>query len=130
MAEKSLRETYVRAAGAVAFVAIIDAKGMKGVGSAGQSDLTADEAVAASKPTKSRGPSPRDFLLDLLTGGPVLQKAVIERGAERGFSSDQLRRAKRAIGIVAFKQRGEEWNSPWLWALPQHVPEEAESEPE
>ena len=96
----------------------------------GQSDLTADEAVAAGKPIKSRGPNARDFLLDVLTGGPVLQKAIVERGAARGFSTDQLHRAKRAIEVVAFKQRGAGRDSPWLWALPQDVPEEVESEAE
>jgi hypothetical protein len=54
---------------------------------------------------------------------------IVERGAERGFSRDQLHRAKRALGVKAFKPRGEK-DAPWLWALPQDVPEGTDDEPE
>jgi hypothetical protein len=53
---------------------------------------------------------------------------VQERGAERGFSYDQLRRAKHATGVKAFKRRGANLDSPWMWALPQHVPPDVEEE--
>ncbi|MGA7208720.1 MAG: hypothetical protein WBX78_07495, partial [Pseudolabrys sp.] len=69
------------------------------------------------------------FLLDVLAGGPVLVTVVIERGAAKGFSYDQLKRAKKALSVVAFKMREEGLSSPWAWALPQHVPPEAEREP-
>jgi putative DNA primase/helicase len=92
----------------------------------GQSELTADEAVAAGRPTKSsRGPNARDFLLDILADGPVLQKTVIERGAARGFSYDQLWRAKKAVGAEDYREAGLK-SGPSYWALPQHVPPEAE----
>jgi DNA polymerase len=92
----------------------------------GPVDITADEAVASSKPVRRQHNPSREFLLDILAGGPVLQKTVAERGAERGLSYDQLWRAKRGIGAVAFKQRGEGLDSGWLWALPQDVPAGAE----
>ena len=59
----------------------------------------------------------QDFLSAILANGPARQTLIVERGAERGFSDDQLRRAKRALGIRAFKQRGQP-QSPWFWALP------------
>jgi hypothetical protein len=58
----------------------------------------------------------------------VLQKVIIERGAERGFSRDQLRRAREALNIKAFKRRGENLDSPWMWAFAEHVPPDAETE--
>jgi hypothetical protein len=76
------------------------------------------------------GGTAQDFLSAILANGPALQTLIVERGAERGFSDDQLRRAKRALGIRAFKQRGQP-QSPWFWALPQDAPaEEEQGEPE
>jgi hypothetical protein len=53
----------------------------------GPVDITADDAVVASKPVKRGRNSPREFLLDILAGGPVLQKVIIERGAERALAT-------------------------------------------
>jgi DNA polymerase len=102
-------------------------------------DLTADEARIANTPTpgsrsgdgrKARTAPAREFLREVLAGGLMLQKAIVERGAKQGFSLDQLKRAKSAIGAKAFKRRGENLNSPWMWALPEHVPADAEIEKE
>jgi hypothetical protein len=91
----------------------------------GESELSADEAIAASRPGKARGPNAREFLNDILAGGPVPQKTVSERGANRGLSYDQLWRAKRALGVEDFRERGLK-SGPSYWALPQHVPPGAE----
>jgi putative DNA primase/helicase len=96
----------------------------------GSVNLTAEEALAASRPAKVARASGREFLLDILAGGPVLQTVIVERGAEKGLSYDQLKRAKRALGVRSFKKRVAGLDSPWLWGLPQHVPEGAEKEPE
>ena len=96
----------------------------------GPVDLTADEALAACRPSKGNRNTVREFLLDILAGGPVLQTVIAERGAEHGFSYDQLKRAKRPLSVRSFKKREAGMDSPWLWALPQHAPEGAESEPE
>jgi hypothetical protein len=88
----------------------------------GESELSADEAIAASRPTKTRGPSAQGFLNDILAGGRVLQKTVIERGASHGFSYKQLWRAKDALGVVDFREKGVQ-AGPSYWALPQHAPE-------
>ena len=94
-------------------------------------DITADEAIAANKVTlgdnrKAKAAPVREFVRDILTAGPVLQKVVVERGAAKGFSLDQLRRARDHIGARSFKRRGENLNSPWMWALPEHIPADAE----
>jgi DNA polymerase bacteriophage-type len=89
----------------------------------GEVSISAVEAVAAARPTKSnRGASAVEFLVDLLTGGPQPQTLVIERGAERGFSLDQLKRAKQKAGIVSYRKGGLGDSGTWFWALPQHAP--------
>jgi len=100
-------------------------------------DLTADEAIAVNRDQrgdnrKIRAAPVKEFLRDILiaAGAPVLQKIIVERGALKNYSLDQLRRARRAIGAIAFKRRGENLSSPWLWAMPEHVPADVEKEEE
>jgi DNA polymerase len=87
-------------------------------------DLTADEARLANMPTpggdgrKARAAPVRELLREILKAGPVLRKTVVERGAEQGFSFDQLWRAFKAIKGQSFKQDKE-----WFWALPEHAKE-------
>ena len=72
----------------------------------GESGVTAEEALAAARPAKS-GKSkggPREFLVDVLINGPVLRNTIVERGAEHGFSYEQLNRALKALGGEAFKK--------------------------
>jgi hypothetical protein len=66
----------------------------------------------------------------ILANGPALRNLIVERGAERDFSLDQLKRAKRTLGIKAFRKPGEGKHSPWWWALPRDVPPDAEQEEE
>src|SRR5262249_43371470 len=62
-------------------------------------DITADQAVAAAMPSKSKPTgNARMFLFDSLANGPVLKKDIEERGAARGFSYDQLKPAKKDSG--------------------------------
>jgi phage N-6-adenine-methyltransferase len=91
----------------------------------GESELSADEAIAASRPGKMKGQNVREFLNDILAGGPVLQKTVIERGAGRGLSYDQLWRAKRMLGVEDFREKGVK-GGPSYWAFSQHVPDDTE----
>lgn len=53
---------------------------------------------------------------------PQPQTLVIERGAERGFSLNQLKRAKQKAGIVSYRKGGLGDSGTWFWALPQHAP--------
>jgi DNA polymerase bacteriophage-type len=85
-------------------------------------DVTADQAVAAATPSKNKeASSVTMFLLDILANGPVPAKRIEERAAQRGFSKDQLDRAKKKMSIVAFKEPGV-LDGQWIWALPQHTP--------
>jgi hypothetical protein len=94
----------------------------------GEDDITAEEALSAARPSKTkRNNSPREFLDDILMNGPVPQQMIMERGAERGFSPDQLRRAKKALDIEAFKQKGKgAKDGPWYWPRLGDVPHDAE----
>jgi putative DNA primase/helicase len=91
-------------------------------------DLTADQALAAAAPSKKRGPSGAiTFLLDILTNGPVLKSVIDKRAGERGFSKDQLNRARRkATSIVGFKEKT--FQGCWYWCLAEHLPEGATAE--
>jgi hypothetical protein len=90
----------------------------------GEVDITADEALAATRTTKASRGTAQDFLLIILTNGPVPQSRIIECGNERGFSIDQLNRAKRALKIKSLKAGGP--GDPWLWVLPEDAPDETE----
>jgi hypothetical protein len=64
---------------------------------------------------------PAVFLTDVLIARPAPKKLIDERAAACGFSLDQLDRAKKKLGVVAFKKRGS-MTGGWYWALPQHAP--------
>jgi hypothetical protein len=88
-------------------------------------DITADQAVAAATMSKNKDQSgPVTFLQTILTNGPVTIKIIEQRAAECGFSKDQLDRAKRKIGVKAFKETTA--NGQWFWCLPEDAPQEKE----
>jgi hypothetical protein len=60
-----------------------------------------------------------NFLTDILLGGPVSVRTIHERSKVYRFSEHQLDRAKRKLGVVAFKEPGT-LNGGWYWALPEH----------
>ncbi len=76
-------------------------------------DMTADQALAAAAPTKDKGQQSGavGFLLDVLANGPVPVKIIEERAAARGFSKDQLKRAKRKMCVVTFKEGISRWSA-------------------
>ena len=95
-------------------------------------DITADQAVAAAVPAHKERGRQSDviiFLMSLLTNGPVGMKIIEDKAAERNFTIEQLRRAKRKIGIVTFKQAGT-MEGHWFWALEQHAPSKEAKERE
>jgi hypothetical protein len=56
------------------------------------------------------------FLLDILANGAVAKSVVEKRAAARGFSIQQLDRAKKRMGIVTFKEGGK-FEGQWFWRL-------------
>ena len=80
--------------------------------------IAISDLVVEKPPGRTR---PQEFLFNVLTtNGPLLQKTVRERGIAAGFSYDQLRRARIAIGAVSYKSRGGNLDSPWVWAMYEH----------
>jgi putative DNA primase/helicase len=92
----------------------------------GEVEISAQEALDATKTKKVDQLSVRNFLRIILANGPALRNLIVERGAEHSFSLDQLRRAKSHFNIEAFRKPGEGKHSPWWWAFPQDVPAGAE----
>jgi AAA domain len=93
----------------------------------GEVAITAEEALAASRPSRSSARKTTDvdgFLYDILTGGPVTTSVIKTRGAVHGFSEDQLRGARQRLNVVAFREKT--FPSSNKWALPQHAPDPEE----
>ena len=61
----------------------------------------------------------KGFLLDMLTGGPMLTTALTAEAKGAGISPASLRRAKDALGVQAEKAAGD---GPWRWRLPERSP--------
>ena len=84
-------------------------------GSAG--DLLAQ--LEGLEPGKGDSPAlseAKGFLLDMLTGGPMLTTALTAEAKGAGISPASLRRAKDALGVQAEKAPGD---GPWRWRLPE-----------
>jgi len=87
-------------------------------------DVTADQAIAAaSTKSKDQQSGAVVFLMDILANGPVPVKTIEDRATARGFSKDQLKRAKQKMCVEAFKEEGKA-HGGWLWALAEHAPRE------
>lgn len=87
-------------------------------GSAG--DLLAQ--LEGLEPGKGDSPAlsgAKGFLLDMLTGGPMLTTALTAEAKGAGISRASLRRAKDALGVQAEKAAGD---GPWRWRLPERSP--------
>src|SRR5262249_51317184 len=96
-----------------------------GVGWEEKVDITADQGAAGATPSKPKGQGgPGAFLQNTLTKSPTPTRVVEQRAAECGFSKDQLDRAKRKIGVKAFKETKKD--GQWFWCLPEDAPQEQE----
>jgi hypothetical protein len=79
------------------------------------SELIGGKDLSESVGNKDQGA--KEFLADVLIDGtPVSRNTIVERGAERGFSLDQLKRVKKVLGVQAFKGIGSKTNQ-WFWVL-------------
>jgi hypothetical protein len=82
-------------------------------------DITADQAVQAASGSgkKSEGTKQTEaFLKEILDGGkPVPVNDIHEQGKARGFSDDQIKRAKKKLGGINAVQASDR---RWMWQRP------------
>jgi putative DNA primase/helicase len=86
-------------------------------------DISADEAVAASKPKRNAAREEAsgrvvEFLRDMLKDGPREQKEIVDQGLALGYSKRQLRTAREKLGVTA-KKTGFGDTGAWMWDLPR-----------
>jgi putative DNA primase/helicase len=82
--------------------------------------VTANEALAASAEGASN-PSAlteaKEFLIEELANGPVPQADIKKRAQTMDISEKTLRRAKKALRVIAIKSRGN-LTGNWTWEMP------------
>ncbi len=61
-------------------------------------------------------PKVRDFIFDILSGGPVLKSEIVRRAAAVGISESALETARAKLRIAQFRQEGTE-DAEILWRL-------------
>jgi len=80
-------------------------------------EITANEAMeAATGKTAKR--EAKEFLLNRLEAGPVKYDDIVEEAKQQGITMATLRRAKKGLGVKAWKERGKVDGS-WFWELPK-----------
>jgi hypothetical protein len=93
-------------------------------------DMTADDLLAAEnrrqRQSQRRGPEPEalteatDWLKKALADGPRLAAELLDEWKNgEGGSGSTLNRARRALGVKAFRP---EVPGPWHWRLPEQEP--------
>jgi hypothetical protein len=78
-------------------------------------ELSADNMLTPAKKARSND-AVVEFLQQELASGPRLAAELYTLGSERGFSEDQLKRAKKPLGVIV--RKGAAMNSRWEWLLP------------
>jgi len=77
------------------------------------------------EPDEQDAPEVDTWLRDFLSRGPKIAKEVFSAGREDGYSKDQLKRAKKRLGVETGKHV---FNGPWSWALPEGTFHEGSSD--
>jgi putative DNA primase/helicase len=83
---------------------------------------SANEALAASATGANNSSAladAKEFLAEELASGPVAQGELKRRAHDADISEVTLRRAKKALGVIAAKGRGS-LTGGWTWELPQN----------
>jgi putative DNA primase/helicase len=89
----------------------------------GQSEVSASQLLATPRDEEqadARGEAV-EFLNDVLCDGPVAASQVKEESEDAGITDITLRRAKKSIGILAYRENvaGDKRGSGrWMWKLP------------
>jgi len=85
----------------------------------GESDLTADDLLAAESKTKRPKDFAHDFLNEVLDGGkPMRQKKLFKKASAAGISESTLRRAAKDLGVKKKRKGGVAGKGYWVWRLP------------
>ncbi len=83
-------------------------------------ELLASAEMEHDEEERSALDEAKDFLLDELAAGPVEAKTVYRDADSIGVSKITLKRAKKAVGVIAEKAA---FSKGWRWRLPDESPE-------
>jgi hypothetical protein len=88
----------------------------------GESEVSAHQLLATPREEEhadARGEAV-EFLNDTLADGPVPASDIIEDAEDAGISEKTLRRAKKLLGVIAYREgeAGKRGAGRWLWKLP------------
>jgi hypothetical protein len=75
-------------------------------------------AEAESDDDRSGASDAAEFLQEQLRFGRVAANSIYADARGAGFSVDQMKRAKKKIGAVAFKDKQPKMRGRWFWQLP------------
>jgi len=89
---------------------------------AGESEYSASELLQSVRPDRADARrEAEDFLLSLLSDGPVPKAQVEEEAKAANISESTLRRAKTSLGVIPERENavgGERGTGRWVWKLP------------
>ena len=85
----------------------------------GTVSIDADTALGGweAKAERNEREEAKDFLCEILAGGPVSAKAIKRQAEAAGISERTLKRAKSDFGIVA-RKRSFAGDDAWIWEVP------------
>jgi hypothetical protein len=88
----------------------------------GESEVSAHQLLATPREEEHADARSEavEFLNDTLADGPVPASDIIEDAEDAGISEKTLRRAKKLLGVVAYREgeAGRRGAGRWLWKLP------------
>lgn len=84
-------------------------------------DLDADEALQIESTHSSEREAAKDFLLEILSNGPVAAKEIMQEAQDFEISKRTLYRAKDRLNIKSFRkgEEGVQGGGVWHWELPE-----------
>ncbi|MBA2715246.1 MAG: AAA family ATPase, partial [Rubrobacteraceae bacterium] len=88
----------------------------------GQSEVSAKDILATPQDQEHADARSEavEFLNEVLVDGPVAASQVKEEAEDAGISERTLARAKKAVGVISYREgeAGKRGKGQWLWKLP------------
>jgi hypothetical protein len=89
----------------------------------GESELSAHQLLATPREEEHADARSEavEFLSEVLADGPVPASDIIANAEDAGISEKTLRRAKKLLGVIAYREgeaAGKRGAGQWLWKLP------------